>query len=379
MTHLRIIGQSGVEDQVNATVVQKLYTAALSVANNSGTIDLQGVIYSPTVYKDAYEYLSNQTRFPNFTIKPPTKIYIPFEDPVVASIMNTWCSNSSYFNNSYEAGDGIGVTEQEAANLRYLGDQWVYSFNGNTQIRTFNEFKYFYGLTKRRSYDNGGIFANSSIEEIDLTNHTNLAGGGKYVFERCSNLRSIGNTTTITHIGDGCFSRCSSLAINVNFPNLQTLGSDSFSRSGILSITNLGNISSIPGRPSNSNSGEVFSNCGSLTIVDLSTTTSLQTIGRVEFSECGNLKKVILPASLQSIGDYGFDKARQLQYVKCLATTPPTLGTQVFGQTNSTFKIYVPDSTNDTILNAYKAASGWSDYASRIYSMSQFATDFPND
>ena len=41
---------------------------------------------------------------------------------------------------------------------------------------------------------------------------------------------------------------------------------------------------------------------------------------------------------------------------------------------NYTLEVDVPDDAVDT----YKAASGWSGFATRIFPMSQFATDFPN-
>ena len=69
-----------------------------------------------------------------------------------------------------------------------------------------------------------------------------------------------------------------------------------------------------------------------------------------------------------------------LRYIKVLATTPPTLPTDGNGISNKTnLKVYVSDSANDAVLNAYKAASGWNMFASKIYNMSQFAIDFPNE
>ncbi len=47
--------------------------------------------------------------------------------------------------------------------------------------------------------------------------------------------------------------------------------------------------------------------------------------------------------------------------ITCNATTPPALGTDVFANTNNC-PIYVPAASVET----YKAASGWSGYASRI-------------
>ena len=55
-----------------------------------------------------------------------------------------------------------------------------------------------------------------------------------------------------------------------------------------------------------------------------------------------------------------------------MTATPPTLGANAFN--NTTCKIYVPDAS----VSAYKAATNWSTYASRIFSLTQFAIDFPN-
>jgi hypothetical protein len=45
----------------------------------------------------------------------------------------------------------------------------------------------------------------------------------------------------------------------------------------------------------------------------------------------------------------------------CAAKTPPTLGSNVFSNSGIT-NIYVPTAS----VSAYKSASGWSDYASKI-------------
>jgi hypothetical protein len=56
-----------------------------------------------------------------------------------------------------------------------------------------------------------------------------------------------------------------------------------------------------------------------------------------------------------------FHSCTGLNSITCEAITPPTLGDFVFIETNNC-PIYVPTAS----VNTYKAASGWSDYASRI-------------
>ena len=67
-----------------------------------------------------------------------------------------------------------------------------------------------------------------------------------------------------------------------------------------------------------------------------------------------------IPASVGMIDNYAFSGNSGLTRIIVEATTPPSLGTN--NTTLSAVDIYVPAASVDT----YKAASGWSNYASRI-------------
>jgi len=82
---------------------------------------------------------------------------------------------------------------------------------------------------------------------------------------------------------------------------------------------------------------------------------------------CTGLTKIDLPAGLTSIGNSVFFSCTNLDIVTCRATTPPTLGTTVFGgNTNypqpKLSAIKVPSAS----VEAYKAATNWSTYAGNI-------------
>jgi hypothetical protein len=63
-----------------------------------------------------------------------------------------------------------------------------------------------------------------------------------------------------------------------------------------------------------------------------------------------------------SIGDGAFRACSNLTTLTVQATTPPTLGSSALSGTNTNLVIKVPSAS----VNTYKAASGWSDYASKI-------------
>ena len=79
--------------------------------------------------------------------------------------------------------------------------------------------------------------------------------------------------------------------------------------------------------------------------------------------ECVGLTgQLIIPNGVTTIEDYAFYQCSSLTSITVNATTPPTLdGIDCFDSTNNC-PIYVPEESAD----AYKTATNWSEYASRI-------------
>ena len=85
-------------------------------------------------------------------------------------------------------------------------------------------------------------------------------------------------------------------------------------------------------------------------------------IGESMFQNCTGLTTLVIPSNISSIGGYAFRDCIGLTSITVESVTPPTLGgIYAFNNTNNC-PIYVPPESVDT----YKAASGWSSYASRI-------------
>lgn len=133
----------------------------------------------------------------------------------------------------------------------------------------------------------------------------------------------------VTKIGLSAFEECTGLA-NIDIPN---------------SIITIGE--------------RAFYHCKSLTSVTIPNSVTL--IDYQAFIDCYGLTSVTIPDSVTAIGTYAFDYCSGLTSVTVNAVTPPTLGTDVFKYTNDC-PIYVPAAS----VSAYKSASGWSTYASRI-------------
>lgn len=197
-------------------------------------------------------------------------------------------------------------------------------------------------------------------------------------------LKSVYVGNGVTSIGDEAFNSCKGISSVTLSNDVTTIGNDAFwNNEGILrfnsdtngvmnisdSVTSIGsyafaNLNSITtlniGSGMTNIESSVFPSMIRLTAVTIPNTVT--TIGLKAFYNCYSLKTVIIPNGVTRIEGEAFRKCSGLTKVCCLATTPPTMtNNNVFESTNNC-PIYVPSQSVD----AYKSATNWSTYASRI-------------
>ena len=184
-----------------------------------------------------------------------------------------------------------------------------------------------------------------------VTIHGNITSISNSLFSYCSRLTSLDIPSSVNTIGNYAFEYAGLTSITV--PNTVTsIGRNAFSHcTGLTSVTLSNSITSI--------SQYMFQGCTSLEGIIIPNTVT--TIGESSFNNT-KLRSITLPNSITSIGNNAFRSNSYLTSFTCLATTPPTIGTDVFTSTSSSLVIYVPASS----VEAYKEANGWSDFASRI-------------
>ena len=105
---------------------------------------------------------------------------------------------------------------------------------------------------------------------------------------------------------------------------------------------------------------KAFSKCTNLWKIKIPE--NVLTIRHYAFNECSSLTSVTIGNSVTSIGWYAFQYCTSLTSVYCKPTTPPTGNMDMFDYNASGRKIYVPKAS----VEAYKAATYWSDYADYI-------------
>ena len=107
-----------------------------------------------------------------------------------------------------------------------------------------------------------------------------------------------------------------------------------------------------------------FDGCTRLTSITIPD--SVTTIEQNAFSSCSALTNITIGNAITSIGYGAFSYCNSLASVTIHTTIPPTLSKNAFKNNATGRKIYVPSSS----VEAYKAASGWSTYASDIQAIS---------
>lgn len=138
----------------------------------------------------------------------------------------------------------------------------------------------------------------------------------------------------ITTIGFYCFNNIPNWKGDLCLPHLTSLGDRNFIKCGFSRITDLGSITALSGGANTANA---------------------------PFVNCTNLTEATLPSTLTTISQYSFYGCTKLSIITLKSVTPPSLGASVFGRAPIT-SIYVPAES----VEAYKTASGWSAYASKI-------------
>ena len=293
-------------------------------------------------------------------------------------------------------GDGE-LSFTEAASVKSLGEV----FRGNTEITSFEELRYFIGLTSINNYafNNcsglaGSLILPSYIRSIDYYAFAGCSGFtgdlvipdavtmiSSYAFADCSGFTgSLTIPNSVTLIFDYAFSNCSGFTGSLSIPNSVTMiGNYAFNNcsgfTGSLSIPNsvttignfaFDNCSGLTGTLSLGNSVTsigfgAFCYCQGLTgeVLIPNTVTRIRAYA---FLYCSGLTSLMLTNSVTTIDDCAFIGCSSLMSMTVLSEIPPTLGTDVFTFVATDIPVYVPSES----VEAYQSAEGWNAFSNII-------------
>ena len=200
------------------------------------------------------------------------------------------------------------------------------------------------------TYSGGTTYTAECDSSTELTTATTKPSGYDY-----SAMATAVIGDCVTSIGDYAFYNCSGLTSCTIGSGVTTIGASVFYGCGSLTSIDIpSGVTSI---------GQyAFNGCKSLTSITIPN--SVTSIGSSAFYNCSGLTSCTIGSGVTTIGSFAFRGCTGLTSITVNAITPPTLRSGAFVSTNDC-PIYVPASA----VNAYKAATNWSDYASRIQSI----------
>ena len=200
------------------------------------------------------------------------------------------------------------------------------------------------------SIGNGTFYNCRNLTSIDIP--SGVTSIGKSAFTYCNKITEVTIPSGATSIDQQAFAYCNSLS-SITIPDSVTsIGNSAFTWcSNLKEVTIPSGITYI--------SAYTFYGCSGLTSIEIPE--SVTYIGSYSFNRCRGLTSIEIPSGVTNVYQYAFYNCDGLQSIIFRATTPTVLGSYSLWYTNDC-PIYVPAESVD----AYKAASGWGNYASRV-------------
>ena len=204
----------------------------------------------------------------------------------------------------------------------------------NTSNNHFNVIKGINALVIPNNVKTASTYmvGNSTISALSLP--YGITGISANAFTQNTNLKHITLPITLLSMGNNAFSNDGSLS-EISVPS---------------GITTFGT--------------NIFNSCEFATKITLSE--GMKTVAQTLCNGCRSITKVTIPSTVESIASSAFQNCLSVGEYHLKPTTPPTIVEYSFSGIASDCVFYVPYSADHSVLEAYKTASVWSTYASRM-------------
>ena len=319
-------------------------------------------VYVPCNTKTAYQQASGWSVFTNY-IDPCANIDFAYEAVKAICV--------EYF----DANQDDELSYSEAAAVLSLGTVFQNAFQDEGTSVSFNELRYFTGLT---SIDDDAFSSCWSLTALTLP--PSVLTIGEFSFYGC-NFSSIVIPNSVTSIGSHAFRSCGALT-SITIPSSVTSISENpfFYCPALASITvEAGNT--VYSSPEGSNAiikteehklvsgckntvipegvttigASAFGGCSCLTEIHIPSSVTL--IDAWAFMDCSGLITLTIPSSVSFIGNVAFNGCTGLSSITVERETPPTLDNGVFD--NTSIHVYVPCGSLEAYQNYNNTGTPW--------------------
>jgi hypothetical protein len=166
----------------------------------------------------------------------------------------------------------------------------------------------------------------TKLKSITLSN--TLSEIGDYAFNHCESLTSFTIPDTIINLGEGIFAGCKNIK--------RFKGNQKYIRNNEKILVDSNKLLCVLPTDDSETEGRYYK----ISEID----ENITRLGKSCFYGCEKLRRVDIPSNVTEIGDYAFDRCDNLREVHFSGDTPPTLGTNAFGnEIREDFKIFVPE------------------------------------
>ena len=196
-----------------------------------------------------------------------------------------------------------------------------------------------------------------SLAEIIIPDNVRYIG--KQAFEHCYSLDSIVLPNSLEEIGNFSFGACISLK-SIIIPNSVTrIINNPFANCSSLDTIIVADSNAY--YDSRNNCNAIIETATNTLVAGCNSTIIPSTITKIRyyaFKGFSQLMSIIVPSSVEYIGEKAFGDCKNLTSITCEAITPPTLGITVFEWIDKSTPLYVPAESVDL----YKAADQWKEF-----------------
>lgn len=312
LTNIRVIGFTKDGDATDVSFLAKLANGEYHGIDSDGSRNnsilpvLNGIInVNGNIYKDDADAIEKDF---DVTINA-LGYYLKFADPEVLRILLE----------KIDTDNGIGLTTEDVEGVTSIST-W---FNGNTAIETFDEFKYFTGITfiGNNNTATAAFYNCTSLKSIILP--SSLTSIATSCFENTA-LTSVPDLSNVESLGSAAFKNCASMRGKALL-NVGIISAAAFYKSGIDEVE-INGASTVSHNSNNTTSG-AFGSCPNLKRVKMDV---VEFIGNYAFYDCTSLVECILPSSIISIARSAFHNCTSLAFDELDIPNLTSLGANAF-------------------------------------------------